>query len=323
VDYWPLAACAVKIDDEQINSPSRVTRHVAAMTRSGRKLSCVVLMMLAIGGESANAQKIAGPQGPERGVIRQQTWLIPAQDRSTLMWTDVFRPPGDGPFPLAVIAHGSTQNELRRMHYPLPQYQALAEWLVARGYTVAVPQRPGHGETGGPYYEDQHGCANADFRNAGLNAAAAIDAAIGYMIGQKFVRRDAIVFGQSAGGWGALALASRNVRPVRAVVAFAAGRGGRVDGAAGKNCAPDRLVAAAGEFGRTARMPTLWIYAENDSHFAPALSKRMVDAFRIAGGRAKYLLLPAIGTDGHELVHDRDAVEQWGPIVETFLRTAK
>ena len=89
-----------------------------------------------------------------------------------MMWTTVFRPPGAGPFPLAVINHGSTQNELRRAGYAAPQYTALTEWLVAHGYAVAVPQRPGHGKTGGTYYEDQGGCANADFRKASSDAQA-------------------------------------------------------------------------------------------------------------------------------------------------------
>ncbi len=61
----------------------------------------------------------------------------------------MFRPPGAGPFPLAVINHGSTQNALQRAQYRTPEYRALTEWLVAHGYAVAVPQRPGHGKTGG------------------------------------------------------------------------------------------------------------------------------------------------------------------------------
>ena len=93
-----------------------------------------------------------------------------------MMWTTVFRPPGNGPFPLAVINHGSTQNELRRAGYAAPQYTALTEWLVAHGYAVAVPQRPGHGKTGGTYYEDQGGCANADFRKYVLTKSAQMPA---------------------------------------------------------------------------------------------------------------------------------------------------
>jgi dienelactone hydrolase len=257
-------------------------------------------------------------------VIRRQTWLITAQDYRTAMRTTVFRPPGNGPFPLAVVNHGSTQNEMRRAAYRAPQYPILTEWLVAHGYAVAVPQRPGHGETGGPYYEGQGGCANANFSKAGLGAASSIAAAVDFMVRQPFVRKTGVVvIGQSAGGWGALALASQNFRPVGSVVAFSPGLGGRVDDVPGRNCAPERLIAAARGFGEKARVPTLWIYAQNDSYFAPALSKKLVDAFRLAGGRADYHLLPPIGAEGHEFIQAPEAAPLWEPIVERFLKSVR
>ena len=111
-----------------------------------------------------------------------------------------------------------------------------------------------------------------------------------------------VVVGQSGGGWGSIALASRNPSSVGAIITFAAGRGGRVDGKPNNNCAPDKLVAATGEFGRAARVPMLWIYAENDSYFGPELTKRMHVAFTAAGGDAEYHLLPAFGNDGHFLI---------------------
>ena len=93
---------------------------------------------------------------------------------------------------------------------------------------------------------------------------------IEYMADQKLIVPDnVIVVGQSAGGWAAIALSSANIPGVRAIVTFAAGRGGRVGGKPNNNCAPDRLVAATGEFGRTARIPMLWIYIENDTYFGP------------------------------------------------------
>ena len=184
------------------------------MTRNSLKLLLSLLATLVFGVATARAQLSIGPQGPEAGVIRQQSWLIPAQDRITLMRTTVFRPQGSGPFPLAVINHGTTQNEIRRAGYRLPQYTVLTEWLVARGYAVAVPQRPGHGETGGPYYEAQGGCANADFAKAGQGAASSIEAAIDYLSRQAFVRKTGTVaFGHSASGWGVLALTTQVVRP--------------------------------------------------------------------------------------------------------------
>ena len=61
----------------------------------------------------------------------------------------LFRPPGEGPFPLAIVAHATSQNVLRRAQMPQPEYRALAAWLVTRGFAVLVPERPGHGATGG------------------------------------------------------------------------------------------------------------------------------------------------------------------------------
>jgi dienelactone hydrolase len=324
VDYSPQASHNGKLPPEQIKSLSGFARNVTSMTRNAAKLSCVLLMMLAVGCESASAQKTAGPQGLEEGVIRRQTWLIPAQDRITLMWTTVSRPPGDGPFPLAVISHGTLQNELRRAQFPRPQYSVLTEWLVAHGYAVAVPQRPGHGETGGPYYEDHGPCAKVDYRKAGLNAAAAIAAAINYMTAQRFVRRTGIIaLGQSAGGWASLALASQPTPAIRGVVAFAPGLGGRVDDTPGRNCAPDRLVAAAREFGEKTHIPTLWLYSENDSYFGPDLSRKLVVSYRMGGGMTDYQLLPALTGDGHELISAQDGIPLWKPLLEEFFRTVR
>jgi pimeloyl-ACP methyl ester carboxylesterase len=127
------------------------------------------------------------------------------------------------------------------------------------------------------------------------------------------------VVGQSAGGWGALALASLNPDAVKAVINFAGGRGGHSYDRPNNNCAPDRLVEAARGFGRTAHIPTLWIYARNDSYFPPSLSRRMADAFRRAGGSAEYRLLPPVGAEGHQLIESNAAVALWSPLIETFL----
>src|SRR5262245_54143101 len=233
---------------------------------------------LAFAAMAPAAESRLGPQGSEEGVTRRQIWVIPSPVRGLAMQTIVLRPPGAGPFGLAVINHDSTQNANLRAKFPLPDYDAASRWFVQHGYAVVLPQRPGHGATGGPYLENQGGCANADYQGSGLATAASIEATIGYMVRQPFVRKTGIVVvGQSAGGWGALALASRNPPAVRAVINFSGGRGGRSYDKPNNNCAPDRLVAAARTFGAAARLPTLWIYASNDTFFDPDLSKRMAD----------------------------------------------
>jgi len=265
-------------------------------------------------------EQAPGPQGAEEGAMRRQLWLIPLPGERLLMHTTVLRPPGSGPFPLAVINHGSSQSSYSRAQFKPSLYEHVARWFLDRGYAVVLPIRPGHGETGGPYFEDQGRCESPEYEKSGAATADSIQAAIDYLTAQPFVQKaDVVVVGQSAGGWGALALASRNPAAVRAVINFSGGRGGRADDRPNTNCSPERLVAAAGTFGRAARIRTLWLYSENDSFFAPALSKRMAEAFRNAGGPVDYHLLPPLGADGHVFIERSDAAPLWSPIVEKFL----
>ena len=261
-----------------------------------------------------------GPQGPEDGAWRRQSWLLPIPGERLLMHATVLRPQGAGPFPLAVINHGSIQSQEAREKYPMPEYPIASQWFLDRGFAVVLPQRPGHGETGGPYFEDQGRCEGADYRQAGLRTADSIQAAIDFMTAQPFVQKsDVVVVGQSAGGWGALALASRNPLPVKAVINFAGGRGGKSNNIPNNNCSPERLIAAAKVFGESARIPTLWLFSESDDYFPPVLSRRMYETFRDAGGSAEYHLLPQSGAPGHLLIQSKDAFERWAPLVERFL----
>jgi dienelactone hydrolase len=233
----------------------------------------------------------------------------------------LFRPPGQGPFPLAVIAHASTQNVLRRAQVPQPEYRALAARLVARGFAVLVPERPGHGVTGGKYLEDQGGCDEADYARAGRATADAIAVAAGFLREQAFIRPEGtVVIGHSAGAWGALALAGEDPKNVAAIVAFAPGRGGHANDFPGRVCAPHTLTAAAGEFGKAARVKVTWLVAANDSYFSPAFSRQLVDAFRAAGGKTDFRVLQAHGSEGHWLVETGGGVNLAEPELDRALK---
>jgi dienelactone hydrolase len=222
----------------------------------------------------------------------------------------LYRPPGEGPFRLAVIAHATTQNVLRRAQMPQPDYKALAAFLVARGFAVLVPERLGHGATGGPYLEDQGGCDEADYARSGRATADEIKRALDSLRGQPFIRSDAvIVIGHSAGAWGALALAAEDPKTIASIIAFAPGRGGHANDAENLICAPHTLLAAAGTFGRNARVPVTWLVAANDTYFSPAFSRKLADAFRAGGGKAEFHALPAYGSEGHWLPESEGGVK--------------
>jgi dienelactone hydrolase len=285
------------------------------------KAVCVLAMLGALGAPPAAAQISLGAQASEGEPNRRQPWLVPSPDPATAAHAILFRPAGEGRFPLAIIAHATSQNVLRRAQMPQPEYRALAAFLVARGFAVLVPERPGHGATGGRYLEDQGGCDEADYAKAGRATADAIAAALDFMRAQSFIRRDgAVIAGHSAGAWGALALAERNPLGLSAIVVFAPGRGGHANDLPNQVCAPHTLISSTAEFGKSARVPVTWLVAANDSYFSPDLSKQMAAAFRAGGGRIDFRVLAASGSEGHWLAETESGVKAAGAELDRALR---
>jgi dienelactone hydrolase len=260
--------------------------------------------------QTVAAQDAFGPQGAEGEPHRAQAWLVPSPDPSVASHAVLFRPSGEGPFRLAVIAHASTQNTLLRAMMPQPQYRPLAALLVAKGFAVLVPERPGHGATGGKYLEDQNGCDGADYLHAGRATADEIAAAMTYLRQQPFIRREGtVIIGHSAGGWGALALASADPADISAIIVFAAGRGAQPNGIPNQICAPNTLLTTAGEFGHGARVPVSWLVAANDSYFSPHFSRKLADSFRAGGGQADFRVLPPYDGEGHWMGETENGVK--------------
>lgn len=269
------------------------------------------------------AQVTFGSSGAEGDPFRRQQWRVPSPDTDIAAHALLFRPPGAGPFRLAVIAHASTQNGLRRAQMPQPEYRALTAFLIARGFAVLVPERLGHGATGGRYVEDQGGCDEADYLRSGRATADEISLALEALRKQDFIRKDAaIVIGHSAGGWGALALANADPKAISAIIAFAPGRGGHANDEPNRICAPHTLLAAAAEFGKAARIPVTWLVAANDSYFAPAFSLALVDAFRRSGGKVDFRALPAVGSEGHWMIESEAGVKAASAELDRALKPA-
>src|ERR1700754_2266190 len=157
--------------------------------RTVSSLFILIALVLAVP-HAAFAQAGFGAAGDEAQPIRMQQWLVPTPLPDIKSHALLFRPPGEGPFQLAVIAHATTQNVLRRAQMPQPEYRALAAYLVARGFAVLVPERLGHGATGGAYLEDQAGCDEADYAKSGRATAEQIRKTLDYAREQSFIRKD-------------------------------------------------------------------------------------------------------------------------------------
>src|SRR5260370_40446720 len=100
--------------------------------------------------QSATAQSRFGAQGAEGEPGRMQQWLVPSPDPAIAAHALLFRPTGDGPFRLAVIAHATTQNVLRRAQMPQPGYRPLAASRGKRSFAGLRAQPVGHGAAAGP-----------------------------------------------------------------------------------------------------------------------------------------------------------------------------
>jgi dienelactone hydrolase len=258
--------------------------------------------------------------------MREQLWILPSGDPATQLRATVFRPDEKksgftGPRPMVVINHGTS--EATRHAVAMPVYYWLSRWFVDRGYIAVLPQRRGHGATGGELAEAIGTCRDPDHYSSGQVAADDIEAVVKYMTAQSFVApRSTVVVGVSTGGWASLALAERQLAEVEAIVNFAGGRGGYAFGQPQRICAADRLIAAVGKYGLSARTPTLWLYSSNDSYFGPNLAQAMAAAFNAAGGSAELHILPPYGNDGHALADDQAGWDLWGRLLDDFLTRA-
>jgi hypothetical protein len=79
------------------------------------------------------------------------------------------------------------------------------------------------------------------------------------------------------------------------------------------------LISAFGEFGQRSRLPMLWVYAQNDHFFGPALAEKLRDAFVRGGGKVTFVQAPPFGTDGHGLFSS-GGIPEWTPLVDDFLK---
>lgn len=273
------------------------------------------------------AERELGGFGPEGQRMREQLWILPSGEAGRDMRATVFRPDADPSGtekrrPLVIINHGT--DESTRLAVSMPVYYWLSRWFVERGYVVVLPQRRGHGATGGRLSESIGTCEHPDHYASGMVAADDIAAAVDYMTRQPFVSPDgAIVVGMSTGGWASLALASRNLPQVQAIVNFAGGRGGHANGEANAICGTEELLAAAQAYGAHAREPTIWFYAKNDSYFGPKLATTLAQVWTEAGGSVEEHILPPYGAEGHAIADDRRGWDIWGPSLQSFLTRAR
>ena len=227
-----------------------------------------------------------------------------------------------GPYPLLVLNHGRAATPAGFARVTVKDYGAAARWLAVNfGFLVAVPIRVGYGASGGPDVEYSGDCRQRNFPPVYHAAAVQSLAVLGELRKRADAAQDrAVMMGQSFGGATAIALAAMSPDGVQGAINFAGGGGGRPDTHPRDPCSQPGLKRLFEGYGRTARMPTLWLYSENDQYWGPKLPVEWFEAFKAAGGQGEFAAFPPVSDDGHRLFSR--APQLWQPRVREFLISA-
>lgn len=228
----------------------------------------------------------------------------------------VTRPDRPGRFPLILITNGIPRDGAEIKLLRPQMYSSPAIIFAQHGYAAVVVLRSFYGRSGGTFRENSGACDDRHYRLAAQHGATDILAAVARLRGEAWVDPDQIVLvGHSMGGLAVLAASASNPPGVVGAISFAGAAGSmRPDTV----CQPERLIEADTVFGRTARVPALWIFARNDHFFGPALARQMFDAYVSNGAPASLFLAPECGRDGHTLIL-APTETAWWPAAAAFL----
>jgi len=231
----------------------------------------------------------------------------------------VFRDDSREKAPYLVLNHGRPSSPADFATMKRQRYSENSRYFVSLGFVVFVPTRVGYGESGGVDVEDSGRC---DSRNFPPAYAAAADETVAVL--QKAATLPfadltrGIVVGQSFGGMTSVALSARDLPGLVAAVNFAGGGGGDPVAHPARPCSEARLKDLFRAYGARSRVPTLWLYSENDQFWGPDLPRDWFAAFVDAGGKGRFVRLPPYRQNGHGIFSGEPSA--WKPAFEAFLR---
>lgn len=226
--------------------------------------------------------------------------------RPVILEATLFEPPGSGPFPLMVMNHGA---EGAPRTVPRYRISFSIDYALSRGYAVIAPMMRGFAGSGGQPAID--GCDDADMGKLNARDILAVIAAM-----KQRPEIDAtriLVMGQSFGGWNSLALATMAPPEVKGIINFVGGlRSSRCD-------AQDAAMwEAMTQFGREARVPSLWFYGERDELFPERVWRTDYERFTQAGGHAQLVDFGDVD-DAHNLLGHAERLGLWVPVADAYL----
>ena len=217
----------------------------------------------------------------------------------------IYKPPGDGPFPLAVINHGSTGSGDNPAAFGFVfTNDWLADILIEHGWLVAFPQRRGRGGSDGLYDEGfttdrtQYTCDAGRSLKGADRGLDDISAAVAALRRRPDVEASPVLIGGvSRGGILSVAWAGRNPDQTHGVVNFVGGWLG--EGCGDAEAVNKTLFSEGGAYPRE----TLWLYGEDDVFYSLPYSRENFAVFQNAGGRGAFHEFKVNGSNNGHWVH--------------------
>jgi dienelactone hydrolase len=229
------------------------------------------------------------------------------------------RPNDSSPHPLALITHGTPRDPQERAEMTPLRWIPHAREFARRGWTAVIVMRRGFGDSGGGYAEEGRACSRSpNYTGATKEAVKDLREATAYLVTRPEVEPSKMIgVGISTGGLAIVGLAADPPKGLVAAINFAGGRGSN---APDHVCNPEALVETFADFGKHAKVPMLWVYAENDHYFGPQLARAFYRAYTQRGGKAEFIAAGPFGEDGHGLF-SLLGIPTWAPMVDEFLKS--
>jgi dienelactone hydrolase len=300
---------AAGVADEVLGRPRRLSAEAVVQA------CCTGLVSLALGAaHGSTSAAIVEDQTTVPGKVR----TVDGRDVDATFGSRCFtRSTSAQPRPLLVLNHGRAGIPASRAALRTSDYAAAARWLMRFGFVVAVPVRIGYGDgwrgRRGFRRVRAQGLSARLPRGGGRDTCSAARTATTADAAQD----RAVVMGQSFRGTTAIAVAALDPAGVQGAINFAGGGGGGPVSHPQQPCSQPALRSLFVDYDKTARMPTLWLYSENDMYFGPRFPAEWFEAFKAAGGAGEYVRFPPVSDNGH-LLFSR-GTELWHPRVQEFL----
>lgn len=242
---------------------------------------------------------------PEQVVFIPKKLIIGAIE----LETTIFKPKGNGPFPLVIINHGKEMGNthLQSRYRPI----SAVRYFLERNYVVFVPMRQGFSKSGGSYSDGSCSMkANAELQ------AENIKPVIDYAHSLEFVDHSkTLIVGQSHGGLTTLAYGATNPDPsVKGLVNFAGGL--KNEGCSGWR---GDLIDTVGDFGRQTKIPSVWFYGDNDSYFSREISSAMFEKYKVGNSKSYFIAYGKFQENSHYLFKEPEGRKIWEPYLTKFL----